>query len=129
MAFILDTHALVWFLERNNKLGANARKAMSNNRFKLIVPTIVLTEIAHIYGKGRINTSVADVLDMVANVKNCTIYPLDEAVVEHLPVELDIHDGIIVATALLYQKLLGKKISVITKDRKITESKIVKTLW
>jgi hypothetical protein len=46
-----------------------------------------------------------------------------------LPIELDIHDAVIVATALVFRDVLGKDVALITKDARIRQSNVVKTVW
>jgi len=43
--YVIDTHALVWFLEQSPKLGNNARNAFLDTDSILIIPTIVLAKI------------------------------------------------------------------------------------
>ncbi len=40
--YIVDTHSLVWFLEKSPKLGKKARNALLDSDSSLIIPTIVL---------------------------------------------------------------------------------------
>ena len=61
--------------------------------------------------------------------RNCTIYPLDEAVLDLFPSGLEIHDAIVVATTLLYRDLLMQPVQLLTADRDISASKLVPTLW
>jgi PIN domain nuclease of toxin-antitoxin system len=126
---VVDTHALVWFLEGSNQLSEPARAALADPAAQIVIPAIVLAEIAFLCAKGRIQTDRATVLHRVAASANTVIYPLDETVVEHLPTTLDIHDAIIVATALVFRDLLNEPTAVITKDRAITESHLVNTVW
>jgi len=42
--YVVDTHALVWFLEGNPRLGANAKAVLEDLASELIVPVIVLSE-------------------------------------------------------------------------------------
>jgi len=96
---------------------------------RLIIPSIVLAEIAYLYNRKRIKANVSQVLADVASADNCTIYPLDERVAERIPAGLELHDGIVVATAIVYRDVLGEEIVVITKDKLIAESGLVKVLW
>lgn len=48
MVHIIDTHALVWFLEGNEKLGRKALKVLKNSREKLVIPSIVLAEVKYL---------------------------------------------------------------------------------
>ncbi len=129
MIHVADTHALVWFLEGSERLSAVARQAMQSPDTDIVVPSIVLAEIVYLYGRRRICIDLATVLDHISRTGNCTIYPLDETVVERLPIELDIHDAVIVATALVFRDVLGKDVALITKDTRIRQSNVVKTVW
>ncbi len=55
--------------------------------------------------------------------------PFDEAVLDLLPSGLEIHDGIIVATALLFGGGGSDPVRVITRDRQIAASGLVDVLW
>jgi predicted nucleic acid-binding protein len=96
---------------------------------EVVVPTIVLAEIAFLYARKRVGIDVSAVLGHVAKAGNCVIYPLDEAVVERLPTALNIHDAIVVATALVFRDMLGRATSIVTKDSEITASALVDVLW
>jgi hypothetical protein len=65
----------------------------------------------------------------VASTPNCTIYPLDEIVVRHLPTRLKIHDAIIIATAIVFRDVLKENTSVITKDAAMAASGLVQVTW
>jgi len=129
MTYVIDTHAFVWFLERNSRLSKIARDALSDPNVQLVVPTIVLAEISFLYARNRITTALCEVLDHIANAENCIVYPLDESVVEYLPAILNIHDGIIVATAIMLRDELGEDIALVTKDAEIKESGLVEIIW
>jgi len=68
-------------------------------------------------------------LSEVANAENCTVYPLDENVAMRVSGELDIHDAIIVATALVYRELSTDTVVVVTRDEAIIRSGLVQTIW
>jgi PIN domain nuclease of toxin-antitoxin system len=129
MIHVPDTHALVWFLEGNSRLSAEARLAMESPDTEVVIPAIVLAEVAFPFGRNRIGIDLRTVLEHVSGAENCTIYPLDEAVVMRLPVELNIHDGLIVATALVFRDVLKKDVAIITKDSEIRRSSIIQTVW
>jgi PIN domain nuclease of toxin-antitoxin system len=44
MKYIIDTHALIWFLEGNSRLGATAKEILSDSSSELILPAIALAE-------------------------------------------------------------------------------------
>ena len=126
--YVLDTHALVWFLEKNPHLSNNVRLAILDANAEIVIPTIVLTEVVFLYSRKKIKTNLPTVLAGVASAANCTVYPLDEEVVLRLPTNLDIHDAIIVATSLLYRDLMGRDVAVLTRDELIRNANLIRTI-
>jgi PIN domain nuclease of toxin-antitoxin system len=98
--YIIDTHALVWFLEQSPKLGENAKSAFIDDDSILVIPTIVLAEIKFLFEKNRFSTSLEEVFSVIENDPRCIVQPMDLDVVSMLPTKLEIHDAIITATAL-----------------------------
>jgi predicted nucleic acid-binding protein len=71
-------------------------------------------------------TNIKKLIAVLSKYPNFKIYPFDEVVLNEYfktSPELEIHDRLIVATA----KLTNSK--VITKDKQITNSRLVKTVW
>ena len=62
-------------------------------------------------------------------VPNWALYDLNEVVVRHLPTALDIHDAIIVATAVVFRDVLGDSTAVVTRDAQIRASGLVQVIW
>lgn len=129
MIYVPDTHAIVWFLDKDPRLSPVAKNTLANSNTVLIVPTMVLVEITHLYGRGRINISPATVEQKILKSINCSVHALDEEVVGKIPASLDIHDAIIVATALVLRDIRQLPVTLITKDTKITQSGLIQTLW
>jgi PIN domain nuclease of toxin-antitoxin system len=129
MTYVVDTHTLVWFLENSPRLGMTAQNALSDTAAQVVVPTIVLAEITFLYARHRIAIDLPHVLAHIASAANCLVYPLDGTVVERLPTSLNIHDAIIVATALVFRDVLSERTAVVTKDADITASGLVDVLW
>jgi hypothetical protein len=50
-------------------------------------------------------------------------------IVDRLPTTLNIHDAIIVATALIYRDVLGESVALITRDAEIIASGLVPVHW
>ena len=94
-----------------------------------ILPTIVLVEITYLYTKGRIEVDTARVQQRLVVASNGVLYPLDEQVAMRIPTGLNIHDAIIVATALVYRDVLHESVAVITKNGEITHSGLIETIW
>ena len=129
MVYIVDTYALVWFLEGNEKLGRKALKVLKDSSEKLVIPSIVLAEVKYLSLKGRTRLSIENVFEAIEKDSRCVVYPLDSNVVAAMPTKLEIHDSIICGTALVYSNLLHEEVKVISRDREIKNSEIVKTLW
>lgn len=128
MHYIVDTHALVWFLEKSTKLGKNARKALLDTDSLIVIPSIVLAEIRFLFAKERFQTSLDHVFSVIENNPGCIIYPLDKDIVNIMPTTLEIHDAIITGTALFFEmKSDSEDVIVITKDKEIIDSELVKT--
>lgn len=73
--------------------------------------------------------SLAAVLSHAASADNGLIYPFDTLVAQRLPTSLEMHDAIIVATALLHRELTGEALALVTRDEKITASGLVPVIW
>jgi PIN domain nuclease of toxin-antitoxin system len=129
---VVDTHALVWFLEGNPRLGVNARAVLENRESELVVPVIVLAEACWMIEHGR--TSIPTVGEFLATVDadpRIVVVPLDR-VVQHRTVTFtaiaEMHDRQIVATARLLMDQ-GHAVAVLTKDTNIRNSGLVPTVW
>jgi len=130
--YVVDTHALVWFLEGNPRLGANAKAVLEDLDSELIVPVIVLSEACWMieHGKTSIPT-VGDFLSAVDADPRVTVVPLDRAVLNKtltLVAITELHDRQIVATALLVGEQ-REPVAVLSKDENIRSSGLVPTIW
>ena len=130
--YVLDTHALVWHLEGNPKLGPRARQVLEDPSSQMILPVIVLAEACWAIEHNRVNiTSVLDLLRLVDADPRLAVVPLDYAIVS-LTTTLasvgEMHDRQIVATAL---RLInqGEQVAILTKDANITSSGLAPVIW
>ncbi len=127
--FVTDTHSFIWFLTKDKRLPPKIKeifRSCDRGEEIIIVPSIVLLECLYICERKNVNIKFRDVLRKLHTSYNYPIYPLDEEVViecSKITKLTDLHDRIIVATA----KLLN--VSLITKDKEIKDSKLVKTVW
>ena len=71
MKYVVDTHALIWFLEGNPRLGSNAKNILSQSTSELVIPATTLSEDVWIVERGRTSIPSADTLLKV--VKLCSI--------------------------------------------------------
>ena|ERR1700758_4514242 len=132
--YILGTHALVWYLEGNERLGEQAKAVIDAPTSEMILPLIALAEAAFIIERGR--TSIPTVSDLLDNVKadnRIEIYPITQEVFERsLTAEglkiPELHDRLIVSTGLHLQDL-GHNISILTVDSTIASANVLPVIW
>lgn len=128
MTYITDTHALVWYFTNDSRLGKTAFSALegSLNKNTIIVPTIVLAEIMYISKKGRVLPGFKETVKKIEENSDYKIVSLDLDILikaDEFDNDLEMHDRLIVSTAIYYNCAL------ITKDEKIIKSQLVKTIW
>lgn len=130
--YIVDTHALVWFLEGNPRLGTNAKAVLESSASRLVVPMIVLAEACWIIEHGRTSIpSISDFLKAVDADPRVTVVALDRAILDKtltLQAIGEMHDRQIVATALLLRDQ-SETVTLITKDANIRDADVVPTTW
>jgi PIN domain nuclease of toxin-antitoxin system len=124
--FVVDTHTLAWFVSRDQRLGAKAHKVLRDPNVRLIIPAIVLAEIKYMAHRGRLTQTLDEVLRVIGSDPRCTIYPVDLSVINKAPLGLDIHDSLIVGTALVQREAIA---GILTQDEAITSSGLAPTLW
>ncbi len=128
MNYVTDTHSLLWYFTDDQRLSQKALKSFESTvkEGQIIVPTVVLAEMLFIAKKGRIPLGFTATVAKIETLANFEIAPLDLDVLkiaEGIDVPLEMHDKLIVATAIRYDACL------ITRDEQITKSKTVKIIW
>lgn len=123
--YVVDTHALVWYLVGDSRLGRQAETAFNDPGSVLIIPTIVLAEIQNLAYKGRFSQTLSEVLAVINSDARCWVYPIDLQVVTVAPMQLDIHDSLIVGVALVQTEVEG----ILTCDQAITQANLVPVVW
>ena len=105
---------------------------MDDPASEMILPAMALAEAVHIVDKGRTSIlSSTDLLNDVVTEPRIRVQPLTlEIIQESLSAGLvkEMHDRLIVATAL-YEQKLGHQVSLVTKDTNIMSSGLVSTVW
>ena len=124
--YIADTHA--WARYLLNKLPDKSEKIFSNVEVfedLMFIPTICLNECIYLIEKKKLTLDYKTLFSRFEESNNFLIAPLDLEITKLVPnIKLrELHDRIIVATA----KFLGA--TLITKDKEIIKSGIVKTIW
>ena len=124
----LDTHAVLWSLADDPRLGAKTREIIAgSNRSELVISDIVLLEVAYLYEKGRIESE--DGLDaLLARISDSfLVVPISREIAGiSISLELphgDPFDRVISATAIVH------RVPLFTRDRKITACDAVTTIW
>lgn len=132
MKYVVDTHALIWFLEGNSRLGANAKAVLADPTSELILSAIALAEAVWIVDRGRTSIpSVTDLLNAINADPRIMVCPVDKNVIEksiRLSAITEMHDRLIVATGFVL-KDRGEKIILLTCDRNITASGLLPIVW
>ena len=119
MIAVLDTNFLVKYFLASKDLGMKAKEIFENSETFLIIPSIVLVEIKYLTAKSRIKVEIKDIVDDLLSQGNCMVYPLDDSLIKYIPTELNIHDGIIFATARIQKENFKEDIYLLTKDKEI----------
>lgn len=129
--YVLDAHAVIWYLEGNARLGAKAKALLDDSGAELILPIIALCEAAHVIGKGRTNIPTAkEFLDRIELDPRFEVASLTtEILKESLYLQIsEMHDRLIVATTI-HEQNLGHQASLLTCDASITSSGLVPIVW
>ena len=129
--YVLDTHALLWFLVGSPRLGVRAEQAMSSPDSQLILPAIALAEALWIADSRNIGLDATAIITAVESDPRIFVHPLtDDVVVEaHALTSIsEMHDRQIVATARKIDEQ-GQATMLLTKDANIQGSGVVRTDW
>jgi PIN domain nuclease of toxin-antitoxin system len=129
MVCVIDTHALVWYLTDDKRLGKRAAELLERPDTRIVVPVIVLAELKYLHRRNRISLSFGAVQTIINEDDRCTVYPVTSDLVDLLPLELEIHDALICATASVCKRAFGEDAVVLTKDRAIAELGSVTAVW
>ena len=125
--YSLDTHAIVWYLLKDDKLSKTAENSVRNvfNKQAIgIVSTMVLLELYYVSLKDK-RFDFLKTMELIKNA-NIRIINFDMRVLSktvELPKGLDIHDRIIVATSILTNSQL------ITRDGVLRNLFPNETIW
>lgn len=128
MRLLLDTHAAVWLLQGDSRLGAGARRALSSGDAEPpCISDIVLLEISLLVGSGRVVPRTAPREFLRRFAASLRVLPIDADIAAAVPglalPHADPFDRVIVATAIRHQ------LSLVTRDRAIRESGLVDVVW
>lgn len=128
MIVLLDTHAVLWALTDDPRLGKKARKTIKETApDHLAISDMTLLEIALLAERGRISLSgtLRTLLEEVASVfRVLAINPAIAGKAMTLKLNhADPFDRVIAATAWHHKMVL------LTRDRQLADCPDIKTLW
>jgi PIN domain nuclease of toxin-antitoxin system len=130
--YVIDAHALIWYVEDSPRLGVNAGKVLDDPASALFLPIIALAEACWIVERGKCNVpSVADLLADVDADPRITQVPLDRLLLDFtltLTAIGEMHDRQIVGTVLL-RASAGASAALLTCDSNIVASGLVPIVW
>ena len=130
--YALDAHALVWFLEGNARLGANARVAMQDPASLLYLSVLALAEACWAVARRKTGiASVASLLSAVDADARIAVVALDRVILDRSLTLLaisEMHDRLIAATALPLASA-SSSVPLLTCDPDITSSGLVPVIW
>ena len=127
--YTADTHALAWYWSGSDRLSSLAREILDGamrSQHEIIVSPLVLAELVIIAEKQRVNFDLAAAIAMLRDVPGFRFVDLTTQTAlrtQQLTSLPDIHDRLIVATALEYGATL------LTADQAITFADVVPVAW
>ena len=126
---ILDTHTLVWFLQKDKNLSKKALKLILKADVTKVIPFIVLCEIHYLHARGRFATSAQEVMLKLHEVDHFEISSHTANQVPYLMPELEIHDALIVGTALSYRESNSGDVVIVSRDKEIKNFSPLPVIW
>jgi PIN domain nuclease of toxin-antitoxin system len=115
----LDAHTLIWFFhkESNGKLSRKALTTIKEAEASgiIYVPTVVLMEVMRIIEKRKYPVSFDEILQYIEENEAYKIVPLTTKIIKIIRnfQSRDLHDRVIIATALITDSVL------VSKDKEI----------
>jgi len=129
---LLDTHAVVWLVVEPPRLSRAATSAIRSARSEdgLAIAAISLWELAVLFSRGilRAHGTVEASVQLLVGSSGATVKPITPtiaALAAQFPPEFprDPADRLIAATAR------AEGLTLLTRDREIRKSRLVRTIW
>lgn len=128
LSHLLDTHAILWTLEDDVRLGPAARKIVSKAvSHELAISALSLLEISMLIEKRRIQLEGAPI-DFLKKIESTFMVITMDAIIANEAMQIPLSQGdpfdrVIVATARSHG------LTLLTKDQAITQSGLVPVIW
>lgn len=124
MKAVVDTHALIWFMENNSRLGAKAKSILLSPEVQLLIPVIVLAELYYYLRKKHRAPQYGVIYQKLQDDPRVVLRNLEPQLITKIPDGLELHDGLIAAVALE-----SKEVVILTQDREITSWDSERVVW
>ncbi|MBI4359672.1 MAG: PIN domain-containing protein [Candidatus Jacksonbacteria bacterium] len=122
MNYVVDTHTLLWYVTSDKQLSSRVEKILDEAHHKvnsiIILPSIVLMEAIDVLEKGKVSYRIDEFLNAMQNGGQYELAPISWGIIEEyrkIDTVLEIHDRLIVATALQWNA------RILTKDAEISK--------
>jgi len=125
--YVADAHAFARYLIDELPKGADAIfDRAERQECRICVPSIAIAELIYVFERTKTEPRIEEMFNKIDIYPSFLIHPLDERVLKIIPhVKLkDLHDRIIVGTSIAI-----RADGLITKDKDIKKSRLVKTIW
>jgi PIN domain nuclease of toxin-antitoxin system len=128
-AYVLDTHALIWYLKQDRKLGRQASlvfAAAERGDTTLIIPAIVIYELYFADQQWKLFDNFNETYASLKSQPYFHFFDLradDATMLLNHSVIPEMHDRIIAGTGRLFG------VPVITSDAVIFKSNVARTVW
>ena len=111
MDYVTDTHSILWYFTEDPRLSKRAFDVFEGTVREgfIIIPAVALAEIMFIAKKGRITLAFEETLKKIERYENFDLAPLDVDILKvanKIEADLEMHDRLIVATALYFNATL-----------------------
>lgn len=127
--YVIDTHTLFWYLTASPKLSVRAHtllKEGENGKALFLIPSIVLAELFYVIERTGARLDFENEYEKICEAGFFDIVSLSGFAILDFPKlsnVVDMHDRIIAGVAY------REKVPIITRDKDIRKSKIVKVIW
>ena len=128
MRVLLDTHAVLWFINEHEKLSTKAKSILLDDKHELYISIASLWEVAIKVSLGKLTGLNGGVGTLIAQIEKTSIEllkisPRHIEIVESLPfIHRDPFDRVLIATAKF------ENITILTSDENVQKYD-VSTVW
>ncbi|MCL2573168.1 MAG: type II toxin-antitoxin system VapC family toxin [Defluviitaleaceae bacterium] len=126
MGYLLDTHTMIWYFDRDVKLPARITEIIDNPENSIFICSASLWEIAIKVSINKLNLPFSELLNKVRVSRFSLLQPEIQylsKVIELPQIHKDPFDRLLIAMALV------EKMAILTADENIHRYDAVKWIW